>query len=128
METIKTQKAPAPIGPYNQAIIHNGTLYISGQIGIDPEKGILVEASLEAETHQVMKNLSAVLEAADADLNDLIKCSIFVLDMGAFSEINEIYGSYFSDHFPARETVEVRALPAKARVEISAIARVSASS
>lgn len=127
MEIIKTQKAPAPIGPYNQAIIHNGTLYISGQIGIDPETGSLVEGSLKSETHEVMKNLIAVLEAAGADVNDLIKCSIFVLDMGAFAEINEIYGSYFSDHFPARETVEVKALPAKARVEISAIARVNAS-
>ena len=127
MEIIKTQNAPAPIGPYNQAVIHNETLYVSGQIGINPETGKLVEADLETETHQVMKNLTAVLEAAGADVNDLIKCSIFVLDMGAFAQINEVYGSYFTGHFPARETVEVSALPAKAQVEISAIARVNAS-
>lgn len=127
MERIKTENAPAPIGPYNQAIVYNGMVYLSGQIGMDPETGQLVEGDLQAETHQVMKNLIAVLKAAGSDVDDLIKCSIFVLDMGAFAEINEVYGSYFTDHFPARETIEVSALPAKARVEISAIARVNAS-
>lgn len=122
METVKTDKAPAPIGPYNQAIIHNNLLYVSGQIGIDPKSGELIKDDLIAETHQVMKNLMAVLAAGNSGPDQVIKCTIFVLDMGNFATINEVYGSYFSSRFPARETVEVRALPAGARVEISAIA------
>jgi len=124
MQRIETKNAPAPIGPYNQAIAHGGVLYVSGQIGSDPETGKLIAGDLEAETRQVMKNLKAVLEAGGSSIDHLIKCSIFFLDMGNFARINEIYGSFFNGHFPARETVEVSALPAGARVEISAIAEI----
>ncbi len=122
MKTIKTKKAPSPIGPYNQAIEHNGTLYISGQVAIDPAKGKMIEGDLKDEAHQVMKNLGAVLKEAGMDYSNLVKTSIFLLDMKRFSEVNEVYGSYFDTHFPARETVQVSALPAGAHVEISAIA------
>lgn len=122
MKTIHTDSAPAPIGPYSQAIASGDTLYISGQIPIDPATGQAVSGDLAAETHQVMKNLGAVLQAAGTDFSKVIKCSIFLLDMDSFSEINEVYGSYFGNHHPARETVEVSRLPAGARVEISAIA------
>lgn len=122
MKTIKTNDAPAPIGPYNQAIEHNGTLYISGQVAIDPSIGKMIEADLKAEAHQVMKNLGAVLKEADMNYSNLVKTSIFLLDMKRFSEVNEVYGSYFDAHFPARETIQVSALPAGAQVEISAIA------
>lgn len=122
MKTIKTKNAPAPIGPYNQAIEHNGTVYISGQVAIDPANGKMIDADLKAEAHLVMKNLGAVLKEAGMDYNNLVKTSIFLLDMKRFSEVNEVYGSYFDTHFPARETVQVSVLPAGARVEISAIA------
>jgi len=122
MKIIKTKNAPAPIGPYNQAIVHGDTVYISGQVAIVPETGEMENANLTEETHRVMKNLGAVLNAAESSYNQLIKCSIFILDMGEFKTINEVYGSYFDGHFPARETVEVSKLPAGARVEISAIA------
>ncbi|MEM9897663.1 MAG: RidA family protein [Bacteroidota bacterium] len=123
MKIIKTDKAPAPIGPYNQAIVNNGVVYISGQVAIDPETGEMDNADLETEAHRVMKNLGAVLEASGSHYSNLIKCSIFILDMDQFSVINEIYGSYFDGYFPARETVEVSKLPAGAMVEISAVAR-----
>lgn len=122
MKTIKTKNAPAPIGPYNQAIEHNGTLYISGQVAIDPAQGKMIEGDLKTEAHLVMKNLGAVLKEAGMDYNNLVKTSIFLLDMKRFSEVNEVYGSYFDTHFPARETVQVSALPAGAQVEISGIA------
>jgi 2-iminobutanoate/2-iminopropanoate deaminase len=122
MKIIQTQKAPAPIGPYNQAIVHGDMVYISGQVALDPESEKMDNANLAEETHRVMKNLGAVLNAAGSSYNQLIKCSIFILDMGEFETINEVYGSYFDGHFPARETVEVSKLPAGARVEISAIA------
>lgn len=122
MKIIKTDKAPAPIGPYNQAIVHDGTAYISGQVALIPETGEMDNADLMAETHRVMKNMGAVLEAAGSGFSHLIKCSIFILDMDQFKTINEVYGSYFDGHFPARETVEVSKLPAGARVEISAVA------
>lgn len=125
MKIIKTKNAPAPIGPYNQAIIHGDVLYISGQVAINPDTGQMENTSLEEEAHRVMKNLKAVLEAAGLGVDDLIKCSIFLLDMSRFSEVNEVYGSYFESHFPARETVQVTALPAGAQVEISAIAAVN---
>lgn len=124
MKIVNTKNAPAPIGPYNQAIAHKGTLYISGQVAIDAAKGEMIAGDLKAEAHQVMKNLGAILESEGLDFSDLIKCSIFLLDMGQFHVVNEVYGSYFSGHFPARETIEVRALPAGAHVEISAIAAI----
>lgn len=122
MKIIKTQNAPSPIGPYNQAVKHNGTLYMSGQVAIDPKTRKMDNADLQSETHRVMKNMGGVLEAAGMNYTNIVKCSIFLLDMSRFSEVNEVYGSYFNSNFPARETVQVSALPAGAQVEISAIA------
>lgn len=119
---IKTDKAPAPIGPYNQAVSYGGILYISGQICIDPATGELNNKDLATETRQVMENLKAILAAAGTDFSSVIKTTIFLTDMHRFSEVNEIYGSYFSGDFPARETVQVSALPKFVNVEISMIA------
>lgn len=120
---ILTDKAPAPVGPYNQAILHSGTLYISGQIALDPESGALVQDSIEAETHQVMRNLQAILQEADLDFADVIKCSIFVSDITLYERINTVYASYFDEATaPARELVEVANLPKLVNVEVSAIA------
>jgi len=120
---IKTDKAPAPIGPYNQAVIHNGTLYASGQIAMDPKSGALVTDSIEAETRQVMANIQAILEEAGLTFNDIIKCSVFVSDMNNFGRINAIYSEYFEDNSaPARELVEVANLPKFVNLEISVIA------
>lgn len=120
---IKTSQAPAPVGPYNQAILHGNTLYLSGQIALDPRSGKLEKSSLEAETHQVMKNMGAVLKAAGLDFGDVIKCSIFVSDMTFYDRINAVYAEYFDEATaPARELVEVANLPKYVNVEISAIA------
>lgn len=120
---IKTPLAPAPIGPYNQAVLSGQTLYISGQTPINPANGELVSGSIEEETHQVMKNLKAILEAADATFEQVVKASIFVKDMHQFKAINEVYASYFSaETAPARETIEVANLPMFVNVEISMIA------
>ena len=119
---IKTDNAPAPIGPYNQAVLAGETLYVSGQIAIDPNSGELVQDNIAEETHQVMNNLKAVLKAANMGMKNIVKCSIFISDMGNFAEINEVYGLYFKDNYPARETVEVACLPKNVNVEISAIA------
>ncbi len=120
---IQTNNAPAPIGPYNQAVLVGNTLYISGQIPMDPISSELVSGSIKEETDQVMKNLNAVLEAAGMTFNNVVKTSIFVQDMNQFSEINQAYGAYFdSDTAPARETVEVSNLPKFVNVEISMIA------
>lgn len=124
MQIINTSAAPAPIGPYNQAIVHNGLLYMSGQIALDPVSGELVQESLAAETHQVMRNLKAVLDAAGTNFNKAIKTTIFLSDMGLFAEVNSIYGSYFEGHFPARETVAVKGLPKGVNVEISMLVAV----
>lgn len=118
---IKTDKAPAPIGPYNQAVAYNGLLYISGQICIDPATGELNNKDLATETRQVMENLKAILVEAGTDFSSVIKTTIFLTDMHRFGEVNEIYGSYFSADFPARETVQVSALPKFVNVEISMI-------
>ncbi|MCO5723300.1 RidA family protein [Robiginitalea marina] len=120
---IQTEHAPAPIGPYNQAVLAGNTLYVSGQIALDPATGELVQGSIEAETEQVLKNLKAVLEAAGAGFPNVVKTSIFVKDMGQFGRINAVYGQYFDPEWaPARETVEVANLPKYVNVEISAIA------
>jgi 2-iminobutanoate/2-iminopropanoate deaminase len=120
---VQTDKAPAPVGPYNQAIIHNGTLYASGQIAINPATGELVTDDIEAETHQVMANIKAILEEAGLSFEDIIKCSIFVSDINNYSKINEIYASYFNESTaPARELVEVARLPKLVNIEISVIA------
>ena len=119
---INTPNAPAPIGPYSQAVASNGTLYISGQIPIDPSSGELISSGIQDETHQVMKNLKAILEEASVSFNHVVKTSIFVADMGDFAAINEVYGSYFGENPPARETIEVSTLPKNVNVEISCIA------
>ncbi len=119
---IHTSKAPAPIGPYSQAVMMNNTLYVSGQIAIDPQSGDIVNQSIEKETHQVMENLKNVLEAAEMSFTNIVKTSIFLSDMNLFTKVNEIYGQYFSSDFPARETVAVKTLPKNVNVEISVIA------
>ena len=120
---IFTEKAPAPIGPYNQAILVGKTLYTSGQIAINPATNELVLDNIETETKQVMENLKAVLEAAEMTFENVIKVSIFISDMNNFSKINTIYGAYFNEATaPARETVQVAGLPKNVNVEISVIA------
>jgi 2-iminobutanoate/2-iminopropanoate deaminase len=119
---INTTNAPAPIGPYNQAVLVNNTLYISGQVCIDPESGSLKQKDIQEETHQVMHNLKAILTEAGLSFSNVVKTSIFLTDMNRFSEVNEIYGKYFEGNFPARETVQVSALPKFVNVEISMIA------
>lgn len=120
---IKTSHAPAPIGPYNQAVLTGNTLYTSGQIAIDPKTNELITDDLEKETHLVMENLKAVLEAADMTFEHVVKTSIFISDMNNFQQINKVYATYFNeDTAPARETVEVANLPKFVHVEISAIA------
>lgn len=120
---IKTEHAPAPIGPYNQAVLVNDTLYVSGQIGLNPVSMKLVEGGVVAETEQVMLNLKAVLDAANMSFDNVIKSTIFVADMHDFSKVNEVYGKYFdSSTAPARECVEASNLPKFVTVEISVIA------
>lgn len=121
-QIINSSKAPAPIGPYSQAVKAGSTLYISGQIAIDQESGDLITSSIEEETEQVMKNLSFILDEAGLSFNNVLKCSIFVSDMGNFAKVNAIYGKYFKENPPARETVEVSCLPKNVNVEISCIA------
>lgn len=120
---IKTDKAPAPIGPYNQAIFAGNTLYISGQIALDPKSGDLKTDDLEEETKLVLENLKAIIEESDLTMDHIVKTSIFISDMNNFGKINEVYSRYFnSENAPARETVEVANLPKFVNVEISAIA------
>jgi len=119
---IKTSYAPAPIGPYNQAILAGNTLYISGQICIDPATGELKNKDIQEETHQVMHNLKAILQEAGMDFSRVVKTTIFLTDMHQFGEVNQVYGKYFESDFPARETVQVSALPKFVNVEISMIA------
>ena len=121
-EVINSPGAPEPIGPYSQAIRSNGTLYISGQIAIDQSTGMLITDNIEEETHQVMRNLNAILGEAGLTFNNIVKCSIFIRDMDQFAAINSVYATYFSESPPARETVEVVRLPKDVNVEISAIA------
>ena len=119
---IKTSKAPAPIGPYNQAVMVNDTLYISGQICIDPESGDIKNKNFQEETNQVMQNLLSVLKEAGFTFGNVTKTTIFLTDMNRFGEVNEVYGKYFEADFPARETVQVSALPKFVNVEISMVA------
>ncbi len=118
---INTSSAPAPIGPYNQAILRGNMLFISGQICLDPSNGQLKNKDIQEETHQVMKNLKSILKEAGMDFSHVVKTTIYITDMNRFSEINEIYGQYFTGDFPARETVQVSALPKFVNVEISMI-------
>ena len=120
---IFTENAPAPIGPYNQAVLKGDTLYTSGQIAINPKTGVLVTATIEAETQQVMENMKAVLEAAGMTFENVVKTTIFIMNMNDFAAINKVYGSYFNEKTaPARETVQVACLPKNLNVEISMIA------
>ena len=120
---ITTSKAPAPIGPYNQAVLSGNTLYTSGQIAFKPETGALVLTDIKTETRQVMETMKQVLAAADMTFENVVKTSIFISDMNNFAQINEVYGSYFDDaSAPARETVQVARLPKDVNVEISMIA------
>lgn len=119
---INTAAAPAPIGPYSQAVLRDGTLYISGQVCIDPATGALTNGSIADEARRVMENLKAILTEAGMTFDNVIKTTIFLTDMHRFAEVNEIYGAYFHTDFPARETVQVSALPKFVNVEISMIA------
>ena len=120
---IFTENAPAPIGPYSQAVLSGNTLYVSGQIPLNPKSGELVMNSIEEQTKQVMENLKAVLSEAGMSFDNVVKATIFITDMNDFSKINGIYGSYFSEeNAPARETVQVSRLPKDVNVEISVIA------
>lgn len=122
-QIINTPDAPAPIGPYNQSVALNGLLFISGQIALDPASGELILENIEAETHQVLKNLKAILEAGGSSLEQVVKASVFVKDMNQFGRINAVYGEYFKPEFaPARELVQVAELPKFVNIEISVIA------
>ncbi len=125
MRNINTKNAPQAIGPYSQAIAVGGVVYTSGQIAITPE-GVMLQGSVEEQTHQVLKNLSAVLGEAGSSLQDVIKTTIFLDDMSDFDKVNEVYTIYFKEHKPARSTVAVKSLPKNALVEIECIARCKA--
>ena len=119
---IYTEKAPKPIGPYSQAVMRGNALFVSGQVAFIPSTGELDTSNIENETKQVMENIKAIIEAAGMKMSDLVKTSIFLIDMNNFSRVNEVYSNYFPENPPARETVQVSALPKKVNVEISVIA------
>ena len=121
-EIVKSPLAPEPIGPYSQAVLAGDTLYISGQIAIDPDTGDMKTSNIQEETEQVMTNLQAILREAGLDFPDVVKCSIFIKNMEDFAIVNEVYGKNFPSNAPARETVEVSGLPKNVNVEISCIA------
>ena len=121
-QIIKTTNAPAPIGPYSQAVQAGNFLFVSGQVAINPENGELNIGNIEEETHQVMRNLKAVLLEAGLTFDNVVKSTIFLSDMSTFAQVNEVYGQYFTADFPARETVQVSVLPKNVNVEISVIA------
>jgi 2-iminobutanoate/2-iminopropanoate deaminase len=118
-EIIQTSKVPAPIGPYSQAVIANGFLFASGQVAFDPATGELVLTDIQAETRQVMENIKAILEEAKLSFANVVKTTIFLSDMQLFAQVNEVYGSYFTANFPARETVAVKTLPRNVNIEVS---------
>lgn len=121
-QIINTKNAPAPIGPYNQAVQKGNLLFVSGQIALNPDTNQLVLDDIKTETHQVMKNLKGILSEAGMDFDNVLKTTIFIMNMNDFAQINEVYGSYFTSDYPARETVQVAALPKGVNVEISVIA------
>ncbi len=124
-QLVNTPSAPLPIGPYNQAVAHNGLLFVSGQIAIDPATGDLVLDNIEAETHRVLQNVKAIVEAGGSSLEKVLKASVFVKDMNLFGRINVVYGEYFKPEFaPARELVQVSELPKFVNIEISVIASI----
>lgn len=118
-EIIQSSKVPAPIGPYSQAVIANGFLFASGQVAFDPATGELVLTDIQAETRQVMENIKAILEEAKLSFTHVVKTTIFLSDMQLFAQVNEVYGSYFTANFPARETVAVKTLPRNVNIEVS---------
>jgi 2-iminobutanoate/2-iminopropanoate deaminase len=120
--SIKTPQAPAAIGPYSQAVLVGNVLYCSGQIGIDPKTGSLVTGSIEQETERVLENMEAVLRAADMGFENVVRCTVYLADMNDYAAVNEVYARYFSASPPAREAVQVSALPRNSRVEISCVA------
>jgi 2-iminobutanoate/2-iminopropanoate deaminase len=124
MKRVETGDAPAAIGPYSQAIIVNGLLYTAGQIPLDPKTMELVAGGIEEQTHQVMKNLAAILKQAGASLQDVIKTTVFLQDMGEFAAMNKVYAEHFGEHKPARSTVQAARLPRDVKVEIELIAAV----
>jgi len=121
-QIIPTATAPAPIGPYSQAVMAGGTLYISGQVAIDPATSLVIKGDIEAEARQVMQNIGAILRAYHLDYSHIVKTTIFLKNMDDFTRINAVYGSFFEKDFPARETVEVSRLPKDVQVEISCVA------
>jgi len=123
MEIIKTNNAPEAIGPYSQAVVSEGLLYTSGQIPMKSD-GTLVDGDIEAQTHQVFQNLTAVLKEASLDLTDVIKVNIYISDMDEFSKLNDVYAEYFVEHKPARSTVEVARLPLDVKLELEVVARI----
>ncbi|MCX6115999.1 MAG: RidA family protein [Proteobacteria bacterium] len=124
-QAIQTTNAPGAIGPYSQAIRVGNLLFISGQIPIDPKTGSVVDAGIVAETRQVLENLKAILEASGGTMDDIVKTTIYLKDIAKFSQVNEVYGSYFKQPFPARATIEISKLPKDVNVEIEAIANIS---
>ena len=118
-EIIQTSKVPTPIGPYSQAVIANGFLFASGQVAFNPATGELVLTDIQAETRQVMENIKAILEEAKLSFANVVKTTIFLSDMQLFAQVNEVYGSYFTSNFPARETVAVKTLPRNVNIEVS---------
>ena len=124
-QIIGSKKVPTPIGPYSQAVIANGFLFASGQVAFDPKTGELVLSDIASETKQVMENIKSILEAAELTFAHVVKTTIFLSDMGLFAQVNEVYGSYFSKDFPARETVAVKTLPRNVNIEISITAVVN---
>ena len=121
-KTVATEKAPKAIGPYSQAVVHNGLAFLSGQIPLDPASGQVVEGDIAVQTTRVLENLKAVLEACGLGLDRVVKTTVYIKDMGEFAKMNELYGKYFSQNPPARSTVEAARLPRDVRVEIDAIA------
>lgn len=121
-KAIQIPGAPAPIGPYSQAIVNGNTMYVSGQLPLNPFTGELEVDSIEKATHQILKNIGLLLKENDMNLSHIVKCSIFMTDLGQFAEMNTVYGSYFTEVPPARETVQVVKLPMNANIEISCIA------
>ncbi len=121
-QIIETKNAPAPIGPYSQAVRANGFLFVSGQIPVRPDTGQVVEGGIAAQTHQVMKNISAILEAAETGLANVVKTTVFLSNLDDFSVFNQVYGEYFSEARPARATVQVARLPKEVLVEVEVVA------
>jgi len=125
VKQVRTDEAPAAIGPYSQAIVHGGLVYCSGQIALDPSSGTLVQGDVQTETRLVLKNLSAVLNKAGSGLNRVIKVTVFLKDLGDFTAVNQVYAEAFGEHRPARACVEVARLPRDVRVEIDCVAAVT---